>query len=173
MPHPATKRLLQELSSTVTLIDVGARWGAVSLWNEFGTKGRLICFEPDAEECKRLNSLKENENVIYVPMALADHDRGVTLNITDGIGCSSIYTPKRVLYEQYPGCAIMRPVRAVSCASITLDQYCEQNNISGVDAIKLDTQGSELDILKGRVGMWRGGGRPGMSVFRPFRLAVP
>jgi hypothetical protein len=25
----------------------------------------------------------------------------------------------------------------------------------------------------GRVGMWRGGGRPGMSVFRLFRLAVP
>ena len=26
---------------------------------------------------------------------------------------------------------------------------------------------------RGRVGMWRGGGRPGMSVFRLFRLAVP
>jgi FkbM family methyltransferase len=53
-----------------------------------------------------------------------------------------------VLYEQYPGLAIIRPARTVSCPSITLDQYCEQNNITGVDAIKLDTQGSELDILK-------------------------
>lgn len=148
MTHPATERLLAELSSTVTLVDVGARWGAVSVWHEFGDKGRLICFEADAEECDRLNSLSE-QNTLYVPVALADHDRGVTVIITDGIGCSSIYPPKRVLYEQYPGCGIMRPVRTIACPSITLDKYCGQNNIANVDAIKLDTQGSELDILRG------------------------
>jgi hypothetical protein len=30
-----------------------------------------------------------------------------------------------------------------------------------------------LVVSQGRVGMWRGGGRPGMSVPAPFRLAVP
>lgn len=148
MTHPATERLLGELSSTVTLVDVGARWGAVSVWHEFGHKGRLICFEADPEECERLNGLSE-QNTLYVPLALADHDRGVTVIITDGIGCSSIYPPKRVLYEQYPGCGIMRPVHTITCPSITLDKYCEQNNVNNVDAIKLDTQGSELDILRG------------------------
>jgi FkbM family methyltransferase len=148
MTHLATKSLLQELTSTITLVDVGARWGVVSHWNELGSKGRIICFEADAEECDRLNNLKENETATYVPFALADHDRGVTLNITEGVGCSSIYPPKRILYDEYPALAIMRPVRTVFCLSTTLDQYCEENNITVVDAIKLDTQGSELDVLQ-------------------------
>jgi FkbM family methyltransferase len=139
MPHAATERLLQELSSIVTLVDVGARWGAVSLWHEFGNKGRLICFEADPEECERLNGRSEL-NTLYVPVALADHDHGVTVNITEGVGCSSIYPPKRVLYEQYPGCGIMRPVRKIACPSITLDKYCAKNNITSIDAVKLDTQ---------------------------------
>ena len=148
MPHLATECLLEEVSSTITLIDVGARWGVVSSWNEFGSKGRLICFEADPEECERLNNLKENKTAIYVPLALANHDRGVSLNITDGVGCSSIYPPKRILYDEYPGLTIMRPVRTVTCPSITLDQYCASNGITSIDAIKLDTQGSELDVLK-------------------------
>jgi hypothetical protein len=45
--------------------------GAVSLWHEFGDKGRLICFEADPEECERLNSLSKL-NTLYVPVALAD-----------------------------------------------------------------------------------------------------
>jgi FkbM family methyltransferase len=153
MAHLATTRLLEELTSTITLIDVGARWGVVSPWNEFGSKGRIICFEADAEECERLNKLKDNEATIYVPLALADHDRGVTLNITDGVGCSSIYLPKRILYNEYPGLAIMRPIRTVTCPSTTLDHYCEQNHITSIDAMKLDTQGSELDVLKAATGI--------------------
>jgi hypothetical protein len=66
MTHLATKSLLQELTSTITLVDVGARWGVVSHWNELGSKGRIICFEADAEECDRLNNLKENETATYV-----------------------------------------------------------------------------------------------------------
>ena len=31
----------------------------------------------------------------------------------------------------------------------TLDLYCKQNNISEIDLIKIDTQGSEPDVLKG------------------------
>ena len=38
---------------------------------------------------------------------------------------------------------------------------------------RLGASETRLAQLEGRVGMWRGGGRPGMSVCRPFRLAVP
>lgn len=148
MPHAATERLVRELSSTVTLVDVGARWGPVHLWREFGDKARLICFEADAEECERLNQLAENKNAIYVPYALADHDRGITLYFTeDDPGGSSSYP----LVQGFPTFGMRQPVRTIACPSVTLDQYCARHDIRNVDAIKLDTQGSELDVLRGAI----------------------
>ncbi len=147
MTHRATLALLDQLSSQITLVDAGARGGAASLWDEFGAQGRLICFEADAEECDRLN--RPGNGTAYIPYALAEHDRGVEVHITAGPACSSVYPPKPELYERYPGLGVMRPERTIYCPSITLDQYCAQSGIAGVDAIKLDTQGSELDILRG------------------------
>jgi FkbM family methyltransferase len=148
MAHPATERLLAELSTTATLVDVGARDGPVFLWAEFGDKARIICFEPDREECERLNRA-ENKNIIYVPCALADHDRGIRLHfVEDDPAASSIYP----LIPGFPSYGASRPVRMITCPSITLDQYCAQHGIANVDAIKLDTQGSELDILRGGIG---------------------
>jgi hypothetical protein len=43
----------------------------------------------------------------------------------------------------------MRPIRTAVCPSTTLDDFIGTRGINTVDAIKLDTQGSELDILRG------------------------
>lgn len=40
-------------------------------------------------------------------------------------------------------------VAPVKRSTVTLDKYCEENNIPLPDLIKIDTQGSELDILVG------------------------
>jgi FkbM family methyltransferase len=133
----------------LTLIDVGARWGVVDLWREFGDKAKVFCFEADEEEAQRLSAETTTPNIEYIPVALSDNDKGITLTITEGVGCTSAYRPIRHLYERYPGCKIMRPVRSIRCPSTTLDQFIGSRGIEIVDAIKLDTQGSELDILRG------------------------
>jgi hypothetical protein len=43
----------------------------------------------------------------------------------------------------------MRPVGQASCASISIDKFVADRGIDIVHAIKLDTQGSELDVLRG------------------------
>ncbi len=43
----------------------------------------------------------------------------------------------------------MRPISNVNCPSITLDEFIAERGIERVHAIKLDTQGSELQVLKG------------------------
>lgn len=149
MSQDVFKLLRSRLDRALTLVDVGARWGAVDLWREFGDKAKVFCFEPDEEEAKRLNAETPNPNIEYIPVALSDSDRGVNLTITEGVGCTSAYRPIRSLYERYPGCRIMRPVRSTRCPSTTLDQFIDSRGIAIVDAIKLDTQGSELDILRG------------------------
>jgi hypothetical protein len=39
--------------------------------------------------------------------------------------------------------------RAINSTDYTLDAYCEQNNISHIEFLKIDTDGHDLDVLRG------------------------
>ncbi|PNG26306.1 FkbM family methyltransferase [Methylocella silvestris] len=148
MPSPAISALLNSLSSQLTLIDVGARGGVSPDWDDLGDEARLICFEADAEECERLNAQPQG-GANYIPCALAGHDQGVEIQLTANPNSCSILSPSRALYENLPAFKGMRPIGTIRCPSMTLDRYCADHAIGDVDALKLDTQGSELDVLKG------------------------
>jgi len=49
---------------------------------------------------------------------------------------------------------IAEPER-ISVEKITLDHYCEQAGVRSIDFLKIDTEGSELDVLKGAEGLLR------------------
>src|ERR1700741_1852633 len=53
----------------LVIVDVGARWGFNEEWEAFGEHLRVYCFEPDEEECRRLNSSAPG-GVTYLPYAL-------------------------------------------------------------------------------------------------------
>jgi len=141
--------LKSRIARPLNLVDVGAAGGAIDGWNEFGEKARVYCFEARDEEADSLSSSNKNSNIEYVPYALAEDRSGINLTITEIPTCSSSYKPIPALYERYPGCAIMRPVGEVECKSISLDEFMLERGTDRIHAIKLDTQGAELDILKG------------------------
>jgi len=149
LPHPQFELLKREIDRQIRLVDVGARWGSVDHWKDFGGQASVYGFEADAEECERLNEAVGAGNVRYFPYALFSDDRGCRLTITREPACSSIYRPVETLYRRYPGCGIMHPEREVFVPSTTLDAFCREHGVESVDAMKLDTQGSELDILRG------------------------
>ena len=141
--------LRARIAQPLNLIDVGAAGGAIEGWSEFGEKARVYCFEARDDEVERLVSSNQNSNIEYVPYALSVDGSGITLTITSTPTCSSSYRPIRNIFEKYPGCAIIRPIKEVRCRSISIDQFVKSRGIEKVHAIKLDTQGAELDILKG------------------------
>lgn len=149
MSSKAFDLLKSHIRKPLTLVDVGARWGALDFWTLFGDKARIYCFEADVEEAARLNSENKSPYVEFLPYAVASEPGEVEVVITEGPGCSSIYEPVRALYERYPGCAMMRPARSLTAKSTTLDRFLGDRGVTKIDALKLDTQGSELDILKG------------------------
>lgn len=131
------------------LVDVGARWGAHEQWKALIGRAKVLCFEPDPEEASRLTAQGE-PNVTYLPIALGATDGSAgTLHVTSQPACSSLYAPLEALYRYYPALAEIRPTRTVELPLRALDAVLREHAIENVDAIKLDTQGSELDILRG------------------------
>ena len=131
------------------LVDVGARWGAHQQWKALIRRAKVLCFEPDQEEATRLTA-QDEPNVTYLPIALGATDGSVaTLHVTSQPACSSLYAPVEALYRDYPALAEIRPTRTIELPLRSLDAVLHEYAIENVDAIKLDTQGSELDILRG------------------------
>ena len=67
----ALNDILSRLDAPLVLVDVGARWGAPTLWEPLLDHAKIICFEPDAEEVARLNA-QSRPSVTYLPVALGD-----------------------------------------------------------------------------------------------------
>jgi FkbM family methyltransferase len=132
----------------ITLVDVGARWGAHDRWDSLGNLADIVCFEPDREECERLQASRA-PNTRYLPIGLSDSGGERDLFVTVEPGCSSNFEPIPALYEHYPSLGIIRPLRKTRMLCRRLDDVLAEHGVSQVAALKLDTQGSELLILKG------------------------
>ena len=136
--------------------DVGVRGGAQKIFSSFSAKElELHGLEPDLEECSRLNGkIKNRENSesnshFFHPIALAGNKGIRNFYHTKNPVCSSLYAPRKHLQERYPRLEAIE-VERISCIEVdTLSNWASRNDITYIDYIKLDTQGSELEILQG------------------------
>jgi FkbM family methyltransferase len=135
------------MSETLRLIDVGARGGVDPRWKPFFKHLSVLGFEPDREECASLNSTRFPYKCRFLPFALGSED-GIeaTLNMCVSPGSSSLMEPNHEVFRHYPYSAQLEVVRRIPLTLTRLDTACADFQ---PDVIKLDTQGTELDILHG------------------------
>ena len=138
------------LDDDVVVCDVGARWGIEDRWSGLAGRVRIFGFDPDAIECERLNALAE-PGVQYIPVALGSSAQRSTLHHTIEPACSSLYKPIDELADNFPELECTRAIGSSYIDLDTLDRWRFSSGIARVDVIKLDTQGSELDILFGSI----------------------
>jgi FkbM family methyltransferase len=134
------------------IVDVGARWGIGERWAGLAPALRVYGFDPDPEECARLNATARSEGDVtttYVPVALGSARGTARLHSTLEPACSSLYPPITALVDRIPVLKSISPVGVVDVDLDTLDGWCEREKVGYVDALKLDTQGSELGVLQG------------------------
>lgn len=139
---------LPTLDRPLVVVDVGCRWGFADQWDSLGDSVRLYGFDPDAAECARLAPKYAGRPVTLVPLALADSPGKRTLYLTSEPACSSLYPPDQSLIH-LPGMVCHRQVGTTEVECTTLDLWAETAGVKAIDFLKLDTQGSELDILFG------------------------
>jgi FkbM family methyltransferase len=146
----AVLQLAEVLPTPVTVVDVGCRWGFADRWLLFGDGARVIGFDPDVEECRRLEERYDDRpSVDLVAQALGVEPGLGTLYVTKEPAASSLYPPAATAVEHHPALAEEHLDHTETVELTTLDRWAAENGVEGVDLIKLDTQGSELDILRG------------------------
>ena len=142
-------RLLKNEQVNVFL-DIGAHLGeSTRLVRSLGFSGRIIAFEPD-EEC--LSALRESAAADpaceVLPVALGAKSGTATLLRMDCSGLSSLHTPLAS-----PGGGSLRAMTVTGSRTVqvrTLEDFLRNELRSVGDVIaKIDTQGSDLDVMDG------------------------
>jgi FkbM family methyltransferase len=131
------------------LVDVGARGGLDHLWSRVEDQILTIGFEPDRQS---FDSLEASELRRYFPVALWERSEPLTLYCASSPGKTSVYPPCFETLRAFPDperFETVEEVRLPASSVETLDTVLGNDGIRDVDFIKLDTQGSELPILKG------------------------
>jgi FkbM family methyltransferase len=158
-PNPAMCRHLVRNTDLfqkdpITIVDVGARDGFNAEWKVFGEGMRVFCFEPDKDECKRLNDAAPPQ-VTYIPAALGRARQGQTLYHARLSYSTGLYPSSMDFFYRLLNGKNAELVGQELVWIETLNQVMAERKIGVVNFIKLDAEGAELDILLGATDILR------------------
>lgn len=131
------------------VIDIGARNGAPGELAGLSKFLSYVGFDADQQECHRLMSEPRGDYASFRVFPYFIGRRGtVNFHLYHDRGTSSSYE----IGGQYSDAFLEPPPkleRAVTLNAIPLDDVVDREHLDFPDFLKLDTQGSELDILRG------------------------
>jgi len=138
------------LSENAIIFDVGANIGAMALqFAKQSPLGRVYAFEPTFYAFAKLKrNLALNPELANRIVAI----QSFVSSETSGEANIKAYASWKVGGSDDSGKHLIhggtvKPAQGIG--AISLDDFCEQNNIEKLDFIKIDTDGHELEVLKG------------------------
>lgn len=128
----------------IRLLDIGARGGPPPELATLAPHVRRVGFEPDDEECRRLNAESEGS---YFPKMVAGAVGRQALHLYRDRGYSSVLEISGRYEQLWSGVIPVDDTLVLD--TVTLDGFLAEHPDLRPDMLKMDTQGSELGILEG------------------------
>jgi FkbM family methyltransferase len=150
---------LEYLREGMTVFDVGANVGELTLlFSRFaGAGGSVHAFEPSRAAFERLENVcraANRQRVVLNNLALSDKNGFIRLHVYEDDYLSFNSQAARPLKDY--GLEI-EPVGIEEISATTIDDYCDEKGIEQIDLLKIDTEGAELQVMKGARRMLKSG----------------
>ena len=134
-------------SHNPVLFDVGANIGDYSrALVEAFPGGRIFAFEPNPNTFAILKLDLAGSRVNCIPAGLGSSAGAGALHVYPDNLITGHASRCAEVFTQFHGCT--EPEK-VPFTVTTLDSFCEEHAITRIDLLKIDTEGYELDVLKG------------------------
>ncbi len=136
---------------TTTVIDAGGRYGLHPTWKPFTGELQYFLFEPDPIESGRLEAKYKSRageiKVVSGALASVDGPLAIQMFRNRAMSSSVARNPVSALFKGER----LREVEILDAITVNahaIDAYCDRHGLS-VDFLKLDTEGTEFEILQG------------------------
>jgi FkbM family methyltransferase len=131
----------------LVFVDVGAEGGWQEKWRRLAPDLDMTFVEPAPETAQSLRADYPNCRVLEV--GLLDRSCARTLNITRLTGCSSLLLPDAELLRRWAVAPLFDVVRTVEVRCERYDALHAAGAAPRPDALKIDVQGVEYEVLQG------------------------
>jgi FkbM family methyltransferase len=144
---PALTALFQ--AAGFTLVDIGGRRAPVRDLRMLSPFSHYVTCEPDQEEADRLAEGSSTwRKLTVVGEAIAANAGEAVLYITRKPGMSSLLEPDPAVAQQFCIAGTFNVERTVTVPTLPLDTAAIKYGFADACFLKLDTQGTELEILR-------------------------
>jgi FkbM family methyltransferase len=158
---PASRLSLSELEFDLpvlvscdkpVVLDVGANKGqTIELMLSALRAPLIFSFEPNPTLAAHLSRTYGSLGIEVTQAALGSEEGTTILNVADSDDLSSILEFSRA--KENPFYEAHTVVDRVTVPMLTLDTWAKKRNVQGIDLLKIDTQGFDLEVLKGATEM--------------------
>lgn len=141
------KTFLKNKSKIGVIFDIGANIG---LWSKLTANIRkdvlIYSFEPIKSTYKNLKkNLKKYDNIITVNKAISFENGFCNIyNYGENSGTNSLHNFSSDKSQKY---------NVEKIETITIDSFCNMNNLEKIDYIKCDTEGNDFKVILGALNM--------------------
>ena len=153
--QPAIQKELQRLDTPV-VFDVGAHEGeTIDYLLKIKNIKKIHSFEPQVSSFEILKKkYKKNKKIFLNNIALSKENKKKIFYINNDLSCTSTFSKinKKSLWFKVKNRLISKKniiQNTIAIKTLTLDNYIKSRNIKNIDLLKIDTEGHELDVLKG------------------------
>lgn len=135
----------------IYIVDVGAAGDIAPRWKQIERHLSYVGFEPDDRSRELLNNTITPLGRYEIRKEALGETTGeaVNFNLCRKPQVSSSYYPQRDFLDLFPESSRFDIISSLKLEHTRLDEL----GLSEIDFIKIDTQGSELDVLKGASGI--------------------
>jgi len=135
------------------IFDVGANNGSSSVpYAQNDSNIKVYAFEPTPEMIKAIENRTQGlNNYFLTKKAVSNYNGKSTFRISEqgDWGCSSLLEFSDKSKTEWPGRPEYKFIREIEVEVIRLDSFIKEHNISKIEYLHIDTQGSDLKVLEG------------------------